>query len=107
MRATRLRGRGPSSRGGDRASDRVRNPVLPGKEALDRETFKEMEGPRRSEYEAAMKDAGITRHTVCINKRLTARSLLAGAGHEPVRPRVARSLDAPVEISRLSAKDTG
>ena len=39
-------------------------PVMPGKEGLDRETFSEMESSRREEYEAALRDAGIRRHTV-------------------------------------------
>ena len=39
-------------------------PVLPGKEELDHQTFEEMEGTRRDEYEAAMREAGITRHVV-------------------------------------------
>lgn len=39
-------------------------PILPGKEALDRDTMGEMEGARRDEYEAALRDAGVTRHTV-------------------------------------------
>jgi hypothetical protein len=39
-------------------------PVLPGQEDLDRQTLAEMEGPRREEYEAALKDAGITRQTI-------------------------------------------
>jgi hypothetical protein len=39
-------------------------PVLPGKEELDRQTFDEMEGPRREEYEAALKEAGITRQAI-------------------------------------------
>jgi hypothetical protein len=39
-------------------------PVLPGKEELDRETLDEMAGSRRDEYEAALKEAGITRHAI-------------------------------------------
>ena len=39
-------------------------PILPGKEAPDRETFEEMEAARREDYEAALREAGITRHTV-------------------------------------------
>ena len=39
-------------------------PILPGKEALDRDTFADMEGARRDDYEAALRDAGVTRHTV-------------------------------------------
>ena len=39
-------------------------PVLRGKEAQDRQTFEEMEGARREDYEAALREAGITRHTV-------------------------------------------
>jgi hypothetical protein len=39
-------------------------PVLPGKEELDRQTMDEMAGSRRDEYEAALKDAGITRQAI-------------------------------------------
>jgi hypothetical protein len=38
--------------------------VVPGKEDLDRQTRDEMAGARRDEYEAALKDAGITRQAV-------------------------------------------
>ncbi len=39
-------------------------PILPGQEQLDRETFQELEGARRAEYEAVLAEAGITRHAV-------------------------------------------
>jgi hypothetical protein len=39
-------------------------PIRHGKEDLDRQTREEMAGPRRDEYEAALKDAGITRQAV-------------------------------------------
>jgi hypothetical protein len=39
-------------------------PIQHGKEDLDRETREEMAGARRDEYEAALKDAGITRQAV-------------------------------------------
>ena len=39
-------------------------PISRGKEELDRETREEMAGPRRDEYEAALKEAGITRQAV-------------------------------------------
>jgi hypothetical protein len=39
-------------------------PVMHGKEELDRETRNEMAGPRRDEYVAALKDAGIERQAV-------------------------------------------
>jgi hypothetical protein len=39
-------------------------PVAPDKEEVDRQTFHEMEGPRRQEYEQALQAAGITRHAV-------------------------------------------
>lgn len=39
-------------------------PVVPGKEELDRKTFDEMLGSRRQEYEAALREAGLTRQTV-------------------------------------------
>jgi hypothetical protein len=39
-------------------------PVLPGKEELDRQTLDEMAESRRDEYEAALKEAGITRQAI-------------------------------------------
>jgi hypothetical protein len=39
-------------------------PIMRGKEQLDRETREEMAGARRDEYEAALKEAGITRQAV-------------------------------------------
>lgn len=39
-------------------------PVVPGKEELDRSTLDEMLGDRRGEYEAALRNAGITRHAI-------------------------------------------
>jgi hypothetical protein len=39
-------------------------PIVRGKEEVDRQTREEMAGPRREEYEAALKDAGITRQAV-------------------------------------------
>ncbi len=39
-------------------------PVVPGKEELDRSTLDEMAGPRRDEYEAALRQAGITRQAI-------------------------------------------
>jgi hypothetical protein len=39
-------------------------PIVPGKEDLDRQTFDEMMGPRREEYEAALRKAGLTRQVV-------------------------------------------
>ena len=37
-------------------------PVVSGKEELDRKTLEEIGGPRLAEHEAAMRDAGISRH---------------------------------------------
>jgi hypothetical protein len=37
-------------------------PVLPGKEQSDRDWMKEMEGPRREEYESVWKEHGVSRH---------------------------------------------
>jgi hypothetical protein len=37
-------------------------PVVPGKEELERKTLEEIAGPRLAEHEAAMRDAGISRH---------------------------------------------
>ena len=39
-------------------------PVVPGKEELDRKTFDEMVGDRRTDYEAALRQAGLTRQVV-------------------------------------------
>ena len=39
-------------------------PIVHGKEEVDRQTREEMAGARRDEYEAALKDAGITRQAV-------------------------------------------
>ena len=39
-------------------------PIVRGKEELDRQTRDEMAGARRDEYEAALKDAGVTRQAV-------------------------------------------
>ena len=39
-------------------------PIMRGKEDLDRQARDEMAGARRDEYEAALKDAGITRQAV-------------------------------------------
>src|SRR5688500_6592250 len=39
-------------------------PVLPGKEALDGEGLEELTGSRREEYEASLRDAGITRQAI-------------------------------------------
>lgn len=39
-------------------------PVVRGKEELDRSTLDEMLGARRDEYEAALRDAGITRQAI-------------------------------------------
>jgi hypothetical protein len=39
-------------------------PIMRGKEEFDREVRNEMTGARRNEYEAALKDAGITRQAV-------------------------------------------
>jgi hypothetical protein len=39
-------------------------PIMPGKEDFDRQVRDEMVGARRAEYEAALKDAGITRQAV-------------------------------------------
>ena len=39
-------------------------PVLPGKEELDRQVMDELAGSRRQDYEAALRDAGITRQAI-------------------------------------------
>jgi hypothetical protein len=39
-------------------------PIVRGKEELDRRTFDEMLGARREEYEAALRQAGITRQAI-------------------------------------------
>ena len=37
-------------------------PVVSGMEELDRRTLEEIAGPRLAEHQAAMRDAGISRH---------------------------------------------
>ena len=39
-------------------------PVLPGKEELDRQVMDELAGSRREDYEAGLRDAGITRQAI-------------------------------------------
>jgi hypothetical protein len=39
-------------------------PVLPGKEALDRQVMEQLDGSRREQYETAMRKAGYRRHAV-------------------------------------------
>jgi hypothetical protein len=39
-------------------------PVVPGKEEVDRGTLDEMAGPRREQYEAALRQAGLTRQAI-------------------------------------------
>lgn len=39
-------------------------PVVPGKEDLDRTTLDEMLGARREEYEAALREAGLSRQVI-------------------------------------------
>ena len=39
-------------------------PIIPGMEETDRKGFEEAAGPRREEYEASRRRAGITRETV-------------------------------------------
>ena len=47
-------------------------PVISGKEELDRNTLEEIAGPRLAEHEAAMRDAGISRHAAWHQQTLTA-----------------------------------
>ncbi len=50
-------------------------PVMHGKEDVDRQTRDEMAGARRDEYEAALKDAGITRQAVWHQQTPDGRTL--------------------------------
>ena len=50
-------------------------PVVSGKEEFDRKTLEEIAGPRLAEHEAAMRDAGITRHAAWHQQTPTAHSL--------------------------------
>jgi len=50
-------------------------PIIHGKEDLDRKTREEMAGARRDEYEAALKDAGITRQAVWHQQMADGRTL--------------------------------
>jgi hypothetical protein len=49
-------------RGSDMPGFAFAVPVVSGKEELDRKTLEEIAGPRLAEHEAAMRDAGISRH---------------------------------------------
>ena len=39
-------------------------PIVPGKEDLDRQVLDELAGARREEYEASLRDAGISRQAI-------------------------------------------
>jgi hypothetical protein len=39
-------------------------PIMRGKEDVDRQTMDQIRGPRRDEYVAALKDAGVTRQAI-------------------------------------------
>jgi hypothetical protein len=49
-------------RGGNMPGFAFAVPVVSGKEELDRKTLEEIAGPRLAEHEAALRDAGISRH---------------------------------------------
>jgi hypothetical protein len=50
-------------------------PIVRGKEDLYRETWDELTGPRRDEFAAAQKDAGITRQAVWRQQMPDSRTL--------------------------------
>lgn len=69
-------------------------PVVPGKEELDRQTLDEMLGSRREEYQAALREAGITRQAIWHQE--TPDGTLAVVYVEA---------DAPDSVSRFSSSD--
>jgi hypothetical protein len=71
-----------------------------GKEDLDRETWDELESTRRDEYEAALKDAGITRQA-CWHQRMPDGGVLAIVYIEAADPDANRRfVRSGAEISR-------
>jgi len=74
-------------------------PIVRGKEDLDRQTWDEL-GARRDEYEAALKDAGITRQA-CWHQRMADGGTLAIVYIEAADPDANRRLvRSDAEISR-------
>jgi hypothetical protein len=74
-------------------------PVLPGKEELDRNTLGEMAESRRDEYEAVLKEAGITRQAIWHQE--TPNGTLALVYIEADNPDAAeRFTSSDAEISR-------
>ena len=74
-------------------------PIARGKEDLDRQTMDEIAGPRRDEYVAALKDAGITRQAIW-HQQMPAGDTLAIVYVE------ATDADAPMRFSSSDAEIT-
>lgn len=72
-------------------------PIMRGKEDLDRKTREEMAGARRDEYEAALKDAGITRQAIW-HQQMPDGSTLAIVYIDATDP------DAPLRFSSSDAE---
>jgi hypothetical protein len=75
-------------------------PIVHGKEDLYRQTWDELEGARRDEYAAALKDAGITRQTIWHQQTPDGRTL-AIVYIETTDP------EAPSALSRLMRTSVG
>jgi hypothetical protein len=75
-------------------------PIMQGKEEADRRTRAEMAGARREEYEAALKDAGITRQAVW-HQQMPGGGVLAIVYTEATDPDAhQRFVSSDAEISR-------
>jgi hypothetical protein len=75
-------------------------PIVLGKEDLDRQTWDELGGARRDEYEAALKDAGIMRQA-CWHQRMPDGGTLAIVYIEAADPDANRQFVlSEAEISR-------
>ena len=59
-------------------------PIVRGKEDLYRQTWDELAGARRDEYEAALKDAGITRQTIWHQQTPDGRTLAIVYTRQPI-----------------------
>jgi hypothetical protein len=79
-------------------------PIARGKEDLYRQTWDELEGARRDEYAAALKDAGMTRQAIWHQQAPDGRTLAIVyiEATDPEAPRRFASSDS--EISRWFAE---
>jgi hypothetical protein len=74
-------------------------PIVHGQEQHYRETFEELEGARRDEYEAALSEAGVRRLATWLLKGLRARS--QSSTSTPTTKRAVS--DSPLPKRRLTA----